>query len=54
MENIANKIVSRIYGHGRGWCFTPKDFAGLGSTESVRIKLFRLVRQKIIRLCVEK
>ena len=49
MQDIANKIVSRIHGHGRGWCFTPKDFADLGSTESVRIKLFRLARQKIIR-----
>jgi Family of unknown function (DUF6088) len=49
MQDIANKIVSRIYGHGKGWCFTPKDFADLGSTESVRIKLFRLAKQQIIR-----
>ena len=49
MQDVAKKIVRRIYGHGRGWCFTPKDFADLGSTESVRIKLFRLVKQKIIR-----
>jgi hypothetical protein len=49
MQYIANKIVSRIYGHGKGWCFTPKDFADLGSPESVRIKLFRLAKQQIIR-----
>jgi len=49
VQDIANKIVSRIYGHGRGWCFTPKNFADLGSTESVRVKLFRLAKQKIIR-----
>ena len=49
MQDIANKIVSRIYGHGKGWCFTPKDFADLGSPESVRIKLFRLAKQQIIR-----
>jgi hypothetical protein len=49
MHDIANKIVSRIYGHGNGWCFTPKDFVDLGSPESVRIKLFRLARQQIIR-----
>jgi hypothetical protein len=49
MQDVANKIVNRIYRHGKGWCFTPKDFADLGSTESVRIKLFRLAKQKIIR-----
>ena len=49
MQDTANKIVSRIYGHGKGWCFTPKDFADLGSPESVRIKLFRLAKQQIIR-----
>jgi hypothetical protein len=49
MQPIASKIVSRIYGNGRGWCFTPKDFWDLGSTESVRIALFRLVRKNIIR-----
>ena len=49
MQDIANKIVSRIYGHGKGWCFTPKDFVDLGSPESVRIKLFRLAKQQVIR-----
>jgi hypothetical protein len=49
MHDIANKIVSRIYGHGKGWSFTPKDFADLGSPESVRIKLFRLAKQQTIR-----
>ena len=37
MHPIENKIVSRIYGKGRGWCFTPKYFWDLGSAESVRI-----------------
>jgi hypothetical protein len=49
MQTIENKIISRIYGHGRGWCFTPNDFADIGSTESVRISLFRLAKKKIIR-----
>lgn len=49
MQLIANKVVSRIYGHGRGWCFTPNDFADLGSAESVRIALFRLEKKKTIR-----
>ncbi len=27
MQTIEDKIVSRIYGHGRGWAFSPHDFA---------------------------
>jgi len=49
MQTIDNKVISRIYGHGRGWCFTPNDFADIGSPESVRISLFRLAKKKIIR-----
>ena len=25
-KTVKNKIVSRIYGRGRGWAFTPNDF----------------------------
>lgn len=49
MQAIENTIISRIYGNGRGWCFTPSDFLGLGSAEAVRIALFRLTRKKTIR-----
>ena len=49
MQAIATKIISRIYGNGKRWCFTPRGFADLGSTESVRITLFRLVKKKTIR-----
>ena len=28
MESVKNRILSRIYGRGRGWCFTPNDFSG--------------------------
>jgi hypothetical protein len=49
MQDISKTILSRIYGHGKGWSFTPKDFADLGSTESVRITLFRLAKRQIIR-----
>lgn len=27
MQTIENKIVSRIYGRGRGWAFSANDFA---------------------------
>jgi len=49
MQTIEDKIVSRIYGTGRGWCFTPNNFWDLGKPEAVRIALFRLVRKKTIR-----
>ena len=50
MQAIANKIISRICGNGMGWCFTPRDFADLKNTESVRIALFRLLKKTIRRL----
>lgn len=49
IDNAHNKILSRIYGKGRGWAFSPKDFADLGSTEAVHVSLHRLTRQKTIR-----
>ncbi len=48
MQTIESKI-SRIHGHGEGWCFTPKEFWDLGKAEAVRVGLFRLVRKKMIR-----
>lgn len=38
-----------IYGHGRGWVFTPNAFAGLGDTRSVAMALTRLSRKGTIR-----
>jgi hypothetical protein len=49
MQHTATMVINRIYGNGRGWCFSPNDFADLGSMESVRIALFRLARKKTIR-----
>lgn len=49
MYIVANKIISRIYGHGRGWCFSPNHFKGLGSPESIRISLYRLEKRGVIR-----
>ena len=48
-HNIANKILSRIYGLGRGKVFTPKDFLDLGSHEIVRQSLSRLAKEGKIR-----
>lgn len=49
MQNIAKKIINRIYGHGRGWCFTPKHFLDLGSPGAIRITLHRLEKKGVIR-----
>jgi hypothetical protein len=37
MEYIENKIISRIYGHGRGWVFTPNDFIDCGGRSAIDI-----------------
>lgn len=41
-QSIDSKIRSRIYGHGKGWAFTPKHFRDLGSTAAVDSCLRRL------------
>ena len=35
MKSIYNQIISRVYGHGRGWVFTPNDFKDLGSRDAI-------------------
>ncbi len=49
MQSIKNKIINRIYGKGRGWCYTPKSFSDLGSPEAIRITLHRLEKKGAIR-----
>jgi hypothetical protein len=49
MQTVENAVKSRIYGHGRGWVFTPKHFVDLGSSESIRIALFKLRNKEVIR-----
>jgi hypothetical protein len=49
MQSIENKVLSRIYGKGRGWAFSQKDFLDLGSRASIDIALHRLVDKTTIR-----
>jgi hypothetical protein len=49
MQDIEKAIISRIRGNGKGWCFTPNDFADLGSLSAVWTALHRLARRDIIR-----
>src|SRR5260221_9602211 len=46
---ISTRIFRRIQAHGRGFVFTPADFADLGSRASVDQTLSRLARRSRIR-----
>jgi len=49
MQSIENKILSRIYGNGRGWTFFQKDFSDLGSRTAIDNALTRLLEKGTIR-----
>jgi len=49
MQSIDSKILSRIYGSGRGAVFTPGRFLDLGSRDAVDKVLSRLVQKGAIR-----
>ncbi len=49
MQSINNKILSRIYGKGRGWCFIQNNFFDLGSPGAIRIALHRIEKKGTIR-----
>lgn len=36
MQPIEKMIKNRIYGKGRGWCFTPNRFSDLGNDDAIR------------------
>ena len=47
--NTTKRILQRIYGHGRGWVFIPKDFLDIASNAALRQSLSRLKKQGTIR-----
>lgn len=47
-QSIESRIKSRIYGHGKGWVFTLKDFTDLGSEEAIKISLHRMAKEGIV------
>ena len=49
LQGIENTVKNRIFGHGRGWCFTPKHFLDLGNDVSVRQALSHLQKKNVIR-----
>ncbi|MCC7442257.1 MAG: hypothetical protein IT285_11525 [Bdellovibrionales bacterium] len=48
-QSIVNAVKSKIFGHGRGWVFTPQHFKDLGSYTGVRSALSRLQKEGVIR-----
>lgn len=48
-QSIDSKVLSRIYGHRRGWVFTPAHFLDLGSRTAVGAALKRYKRAGLIR-----
>ena len=48
-QNIENKILSIIYGNGKGWTFSQKDFVGLGTRSAIDVALHRLHNKGTIR-----
>lgn len=49
MQPIEIKVKNRVYGKGRGWCFTPKNFIDLGNKASIEQALSRLVKKGFIK-----
>ncbi len=48
-KSIENQIISVIYGNGRGWAFSKKDFAALGQPGAIDRSLSRLFEKGSIR-----
>jgi len=49
MQSIDDKLISMVYGRGRGFVFTPKLFSSLGDPPAVGMALIRLCRKETIR-----
>ena len=49
MQSIENKILSRIYGRGRGWAFFSKDFSAEFGSTNIDKALSSLTKEKKIR-----
>jgi hypothetical protein len=48
-QDIEQKILSRIYGNGRGWAFSQADFADLGACSTIDSALHRREHEGVIR-----
>ena len=51
-QSIENKVISRIYGRGRGWAFTKVDFVAEFGEANIHQALSNLTKTgKIRRVC---
>ena len=48
-QSVDRKVLSKIYGHKRGWVFTPSHFKDLGSRDAVASALKRYKQNGLIR-----
>ncbi|MCF6174483.1 MAG: DUF6088 family protein [Victivallaceae bacterium] len=49
MQSINDKVISRIYGHGKGYVFSAEAFNDIASRNSIDKALSQLYKQQIIR-----
>ncbi|PHS69285.1 MAG: hypothetical protein COB23_06605 [Methylophaga sp.] len=49
VKTIEEQLISRIYGNGRGWSFSKKDFSRLGDSSSIDRTLSRMAEKGLIR-----
>jgi len=49
MHSIETQVLNRIYGKGRGWAFSQKDFASIGDRNSIDKALSILKKKDKIR-----
>jgi hypothetical protein len=49
MKSSGKMVLSRIYGHGRGWVFSKKDFIDMVSAENIDKALSQLTKEGKIR-----
>lgn len=48
-QSIEIKVKNRIYGKGKGWCFTPSHFFDLGNRDAIHKALSNLQKKGTIR-----
>jgi hypothetical protein len=48
-QSIEKQVSARIYGNGRAWAFSQKDFMDLGKTATLHWALYELVQAGTIR-----
>lgn len=49
MQGVANQVISKIHGKGRGWACSQKDFALIAERNSIDQALFQLKKNGKIR-----